>query len=81
MKCYITKFALTQGILKGFACDEEQPFGQPIKYGFKGQYRGNFVAGEWFVDYEEAVQNAELRRREAIAELSKKITELTKLKF
>ena len=77
MKVFITKFALTKGIIEA---NGEISENFPDMLGVTGQY-SHFNKSEWFIDRADAVANAEQRRLKKIASLEKQITKLKKLKF
>ena len=79
MKVWITKYALTDGIIEAD--------GKP--YGFEwveaswdnGRKRGDFEWGEWFDTKERAIKKAEEMRREKIESLKKQIKKLEEMRF
>lgn len=81
MKVWITKYALTEGIMVAEAASpsKEMPYLIAVKrYGCMEQY---FHKGEWFTDEVSAVLDARSRRAKRIASLRKSIAKLEKLEF
>lgn len=77
MKVYITKYALTKGILEREG--EEQPGGYArAKVGI---FTNFFNSREWYSTKQGAVKDAAQRRDRKIASLQKQIAKLEKLKF
>lgn len=83
MKVYITKYALTQGIIeidiekiRNFSIIEDKDMlcfndGHPVY----------FHKGEWCRSKEEAIQDAEKKREKKVASLRKQLEKLENLKF
>lgn len=76
LKGFCTKYALTQGI---FPVDVETTDG--MYFYTLERFRVQLTSREFFVDYEDAVKDAESRRVKKIQALEKQITKLQKLKF
>ncbi|MGG7470791.1 hypothetical protein ACVVIH_20565 [Chryseobacterium arthrosphaerae] len=79
MKVYITKYALTKGIIES----EGEILGGPTKMlrTTINSYRVNFYGTEWHQNKNEAIYKAEEMRKKKIASLEKQIEKLKKLKF
>ena len=82
MKVWITKYALTDGIIEGevIGCknDDLVFYDGQIKDG--GEHlRKRF--GEWCISKEEAIQKAEEMRQKKIASLKKQIEKLEEIRF
>lgn len=79
MKVWITKYALTDGIIEA----EGEPYGlEWVSASWDDGYRcGDFEKGEWFDTKETAIQKAEEMRREKIESLKKQIEKLERLRF
>ena len=79
MKVWITKYALTDGIIEA----EGEPYGlEWISASWDNGYRCNdFKQGEWFDIKERAIQKAEEMRQEKIASLKKQIKKLEEMRF
>lgn len=79
-KVYITKYALTKGILEkearvsDFGCGRLRAF-------CNGDYSSYGIGSEAFYTLEEALNNAEERRNKKIESLKKQINKLENLKF
>lgn len=79
-KVYITKYALTSGIIEaemrvkdnGNSC-----YGKPKGY----YYETGFYGNDFFLNKEEALQNCENRRLRKIESLKKQIEKISKKKF
>lgn len=79
-KVYITKYALSKGILEKEA--EIVDFLTGHKRAFvEGDFLSYGIGSEAFLKKEDAIENAEKRRRKKIESLKKKIKELENLKF
>ena len=79
MKVWITKYALTDGIIEaeGESCGLEW-----VSASWDNGYRCNdFEQGEWFDTKERAIQKAEEIRQKKIASLKKQIEELEGMRF
>lgn len=82
MKAFITKYALTQGILEMEANRDGDLIW--VKGGFVGrdffcsQY---FHKGEWFLTKEEAIVKAEEMRQKKIKSLEKQLAKLKEMQF
>ena len=86
MKVWITKYALTDGIIDGEIIAEHKIRENPIEY--KSRYLCRSKDGDQCLDggdfcftYELAVQKAEEMRQKKIASLKKQIEELKKRRF
>lgn len=79
MKVWITKYALTRGIIE----DEGEPCGlEWVSASWDNGYRCNdFEQGEWFDTKERAIQKAEEMRQKKIASLKKQIEKLDRMRF
>jgi hypothetical protein len=77
---YVTKYALTQGIVKCAKLQTES-FGVTAEWpdGYNG--RGYFSRGSYALSMEEALQMAEAMRAKKLASLRKQITKLEGLKI
>jgi hypothetical protein len=75
MNVFITKYALSQGII------ESEARLTSIANMIDAGKRGYFHKGEWFTTREEAEANAEHRRAKKIASLKKQIAKLEALSF
>lgn len=79
-KVYITKYALTKGILEKEARVED--FGNGHLRAFvNGDYSSYGIGSEAFFEREDAVKNAEKRRKKKIESLIKQINKLENFKF
>lgn len=83
MKIFVTKYALTQGILVMEAEQKNEhlvliPAGNNGVNFFCSQY---FHRGEWFKTREEAIVKAEDMRQRKLRSLQKQITKLQKIQF
>ncbi len=76
MKIWVTKYALSKGILKMSAGIEMTDGGMISR-----NLRFRLKAGEWFPDKYEALYDAERRRDEELARLSRKITKIEQMDF
>ena len=74
VKAYITKYALTNGIIEKDGIIVKDIYFEVKKYGF-------FSKGDYFFTKEEAVEKAEQMRLKKIASLKKQILKLEKLTF
>ena len=83
MKVYITKYALTRGILlKEVKWDERDArwaIIPPTKTTYEQYYRDEGV--EWHRTWESALARAEEMRRSKIVSLNKQLTKMHELKF
>ncbi len=82
MKIFVTKYALTDGIVEKEAIIKDTPdyhFAE-VKYG-KFFSKTNLTKKEYFLTMEEALVDAENRRLKKIASLEKQIQKLSKMKF
>ena len=80
MIAYITKYALTKGILERnveVCTDVSEDMAKVIGNTFGEYYHGN----EWHVSKEEAISKAEDMQQKRIIALNKQIVKLSKLKF
>lgn len=79
-KVYITKYALSRGILEKKA--EIADFMNGHKRAFvEGDFLSYRIGSEAFFEKEDAIKNAEKRRNKKIESLKKKINKLENLKF
>lgn len=79
MKIWITKYALTQGIIEA---EGEQCGFEWISAIWDNGYRcGGFKQGEWFNTKERAIKKAEEMRQEKIESLKKQIKKLEEMRF
>lgn len=79
-KVFITKYALTKGIIEKEA--EINSYRDGSKYAYvRGEFNGYNMTRDAFFDYNNAIQNAEEMRQKKIASLKKQITKLEKLSF
>ena len=77
-KVFITKYALTKGILEKEA--EIRDYGYEIAY-VKGEFLSYSLGKEAFRTREQAMERAEKMRLKKIASLKKQIEALEKMKF
>lgn len=77
MKVYVTKYALTQGI---WAVEAERVSGKTQHIRTTG-YPTFYYEGEWALNREFALKQAEEMRRKKIESLRKQITKLENLKI
>lgn len=79
MKVWITRYALTDGIIEA----EGEPYGlEWVSASWDGGYRcGDFEQGEWFDTKERAIQKAEEMRQKKIESLKKQIKKLEEMRF
>lgn len=79
MKVWITKYALTDGIIEA----EGEPYGlEWVSASWdNGCLCNNFEQGEWFDTRERAIQKAEEMRQKKIASLKKQIEKLERMRF
>lgn len=77
IKAYVTKYALTQGILlvEAEQCIDINP--GMIAFGKMGYAHGN----DWHLSLQAALSRAETMRRRKLAALSKQVAQLKKLKI
>ena len=83
MKVWITKYALTQGIIEADGFNSHIFPGAII---IKPKYplpfdATTFKEGDWFVDRESAISRAETMRKNGIERLKKEIQRLEEMKF
>lgn len=78
-RIYITKYALSEGILEKEA--EIEDYGRYLRAFVKGDYSSYGIGSEAFFKREDALKNAENRRLKKIESLKKQIKKLEKLKF
>jgi hypothetical protein len=74
-KIYITKYALTKGIVEAEAEIKESPYFQKCAYA-KDYYIGGFFNDDFHFTKEEAVAHAEKQRLKKIESLKKQISKL-----
>jgi hypothetical protein len=74
MKVYITKYALTQGIITSDVVD----VGDNIVYDNRGTY---YHKPDWHESMDEAIQRAEAMRQAKIKSLQKQIKKLEDMRF
>lgn len=83
MKVYITKYALTQGILTSYnaeLCDDINP--NMIKVSFTNDWHHNyFHKPNWHETYEEALEQANKIKTRKIEALKKQIKKIEQLSF
>jgi hypothetical protein len=79
MKVYVTKYALTSGIIETEARVCASVSGKMIET--QGGYKQYFHKPDWYETKEEAVKRAELMRDKKIAALTKQIQKLQKMSF
>ena len=79
MKVWITKYALTDGIIEA----EGEPYGlEWVSASWDSGYRcGDFEQGEWFDTKERAIKKAEEMRQKKIASLKNQIEKLERMRF
>ena len=77
MKYYITKYALTKGILEV----EGEASGEHLKTNGVGGFETNFYDRDWWKDEKDAKIRAETLRLQKIENLKKQINKLETLKF
>ena len=79
MKVWITKYALTGGIIEA----EGEPYGlEWVSASWdNGYWRNDFEQGEWFDTKEGAIQKAEEMRQKKIESLKKQIKKLEEMRF
>jgi len=80
MKVYITKYALTQGIMEKEA---EDIGGGVIKVARDDNYcfTTYYPKGEWFTNLTDANLHAKAMRKKKIESLNKQLSKLEKMKF
>ncbi len=80
-KVFITKYALTKGIIEKEA--DIRPFRDGSKFAYiRGElFIGYKMTVDAFYDYESAIQRAEEVRKKRIASLKRQIEKLEKLSF
>lgn len=79
-KIFITKYALTKGIIKKEANIHSFRDGSKFAY-IRGEFIGCKMTVDAFYDYESAIQRAEEMRKKRIASLKRQIEKLEKLSF
>lgn len=79
---WITKYALTQGIIKTTGTIDTNISPDMFSYG-EGIARASAFKGEWFTNVKDALAKAEVMRTKKIASLEKQITKMKnkKIKF
>ena len=79
MKVWITKYALTDGIIEA----EGEPYGlERVSASWDNGCRCNdFEQGEWFDTKERAIKKAEEMRQKKIESLKKQIEKLEEMRF
>lgn len=79
MKVWITKYALTDGLIeRDVRCCK---FGGIYGIWDDGKRCGSFDEGEWFLDKQSAIQKAKEMRQKKIASLKKQIEKLERMRF
>lgn len=79
-KIFITKYALTKGIIEKEA--EINSYRDRSKYAYvRGEFNGYNMTKDAFFSYDNAIRNAEEMRQKRIKSLEKQIEKLKKLKF
>lgn len=79
MKIWITKYALTRGIIEA---EIYMPSGEYITITrINGCLSTTLKPGEWFTSKEDAIKKAEEMRKIEIEKLTKKIKKLEKMRF
>lgn len=78
-RIYITKYALSKGILEKEAVIKY--YGRYLRAFVKGDYSSYGIGSEAFFKREDALKNAENRRIKKIESLKKQINKLENLKF
>lgn len=83
MKFYITKYALTQGIIEvdGGSVREVAIKDGRLLFRDKKSYTQVYCAGEWYTEKGMAVADAEHRKQKKIASLKKQISKLEAMQF
>ena len=79
-KVFITKYALTKGIIEKEADIHSFKDGSKFAY-VRGEFIGYKITVDAFCDYESAIQRAEEVRKKRIASLKRRIEKLEKLSF
>lgn len=79
MKVYITKYALTQGIIEKEV--ELNTISNNMVSEHKSAYHQSYHKPFWYLTKEEAIAHAEILRKRKIESLKKSITKIEKLKF
>lgn len=79
MKVWITKYALTQGILEREA--ERTRFDDMISVKTPNSFTQYFHKDEWFADKQDAIKKAEAMRDAKIKSLDKAKQKILKIKF
>lgn len=79
-KVFITKYALTKGIIEKEADIHSFRDGSKFAY-VRGEFIGYKMTVDAFYDYESAIQRAEEMRKKRIASLKRQIEKLEKLSF
>lgn len=81
-KIYITKYALTKGILEANAIVSRSWWDKNVKFARVAGYPVDFfIDEEAFLNKGEAIKEAEKMRKKKIESLKKKIRKLEELKF
>lgn len=79
-KVFITKYALTKGIIEKEA--EIHSYRDGSQFAFlKGEFSGYKMSKDAFHDHENAIRKSEEMRQKKIASLKKQIAKLEKLSF
>ena len=79
-KVFITKYALTKGIIEKEV--EIRSYGDGSKYAYvKGEFNGYKMTKDAFYNHENAIRKSEEMRQKKIASLKKQIAKLEKLSF
>lgn len=79
-KVFITKYALTKGIIEKEV--EIYSYMDGSKYAYvKGEFNGYKMTEDAFYNHENAIQKSEEMRQKKIASLKKQIAKLEKLSF
>ena len=87
MKVWITKYALTDGILEGEALEKHCELGFGItksqtKYFCRSKNGEQYLdIGDFYFTYESAINKAEEMRQKKIASLKKQIEKLEEMRF
>lgn len=79
-KVFITKYALTKGIIEKEADIHSFRDGSKFAY-VRGEFIGYKMTVDTFYDYKSAIQRAEEMRKKKIASLKRQIEKLEKLSF
>lgn len=81
MKFYITKYALTQGIIEVDGGSVREVEIKDGRLWYKKSYTQVYCAGEWYTEKGMAVADAEHRKQKKIASLKKQISKLEAMQF